>query len=52
MIDLFLLKKCNFPYKENEEVWSSPFHENCCGDGGVNDSINDTIIINNPQNTN
>lgn len=38
--------------KENEEVWSSSFHENCCGDGGVKDSTNDSIIQKDSENTN
>ena len=38
--------------KENEEVWSSSFHGNCCGDGGVKDSTNDSIIQKDSENTN
>jgi len=38
--------------KENEEVWSSSFHENCCGDGGVKDSTNVSIIQKDSENTN
>lgn len=37
---------------KNEEVWSSSFHENCCGDGGVKDSTNDSIIQKDSENTN
>ena len=38
--------------KENEEVWSSSFHGNCCGDGGVKDSTNVSIIQKDSENTN
>ena len=50
--ETWMIEEMTSENKENEEVWSSSFYENCCGDGGVNDSTDESIIVNSSEITN